>query len=79
MRKYFAAHDKKKLKEHKDKISSLGRALLAKCDRLDMNIVRMLKAGKPYINKFGRRQFATTDEILAEIKKLEGFGVLERR
>jgi len=76
--KFYAAKDKKAMKAAKDKLTALDMAILAKCER-GMNIVRVLKAGKPYINKYGRKEFATTDEILATVKKLEKLGVLERR
>lgn len=78
MTKFHTVKDKKAMKEAKDKLTMLDLAILTKCE-ISMNIVRVLKAGKPYINKYGRKEFATTDEILAAVKKLEKLGVLERR
>ena len=76
--KYYTVSNRGKMKEAKDKLNSLDRAILAKCE-VGMNIVRVLKAGKPFINKFGNKEFATTNEILASVSKLEKLGVLERR
>ena len=76
--KYYVVNDKKKLKETKDKLNALDRAILDKCDRIGMNIIRVIKAGKPYVDR-GSRQFATTDEVLSSVRKLQKLGILERR
>ena len=75
---YIATGGKKELKETKDKLNSLDRAVLAKC-RYSMNLTRVIKAGKPYWNSNGRRLFATTDGVLASIDKLIKLKLLERR
>lgn len=77
--KYYVVSDRKKRKEAKDKLNSLDRAILTKCGSIGMNIIRVIKAGKPFVNKFGGKEFATTDEVLASVSKLEKLGVLERR
>lgn len=76
--KYYTTDNGKLLRSKKDELTSLDRAILEKC-KIGMNIVRVLKAGKPYYNQRGERRFATTDEILAAVSKLQGLKLLERR
>lgn len=76
--RYFTVNDKKRLKEVKGKLNALDRAILTKCDGIGMNILRVIKAGKPYVDR-GSKQFATTDDILRAVSKLQKLGLLERR
>lgn len=82
MAKYYVVvqtkYNKDKLKEARLQLKSLDRVLLEKCE-FGMNIVRLIKAGKPYTNLRGERRFATTDEVLASVDKLEKLGLVERR
>jgi len=75
--KYFAVLDKKKLKEAK--LTALDWAILRKCDGIGMHVTRLIKAGKPYLNSAGSKEFATTDDIVTAIRKLQKLGFLERR
>ena len=78
--RFYTLYNRKKFKSLKDKLTSLDRVILEKCnDSSGINIIRLLKAGKPYTNKFGKRQFATTDEVMASVNKLQRLGVLEGR
>ena len=78
--RYFTANDRKKSKETKGSLTSLDKAVLNKCGGGEgVNIVRVLKAGKPFVNDRGRKQFATTDDILASVRKLEKLELLSRR
>ena len=75
--KYLTVGDKKALKAAQDKLTELDKVILEKC-REGLNIVRVLKAGKPYTSR-GSKQFATTDEILASVDRLLKLKLLERR
>ena len=75
--KYVATGDRKKLKEAKDELNSLDTAILTKC-LVSRNITRVIKAGKPFWDKNGRRTFATTREVLASVDKLIKQGLLKR-
>lgn len=59
-------------------LSSLDKSILESC-KSGLNIVRVLKVGKPYVNSYGRKQFATTSEILSAVERLVKGGLLERR
>ena len=72
--KYHTANDKKKIREASSKLNALDRAILEKCKE-PMNVIRVLKAGKPYYDN-GSRSFATTDEVLRAIRKLLKLGIL---
>ena len=76
--KYYTTTDKKALKAAKDKLTSLDRAILEKCE-IGMNILRVLKAGKPFVDQLGKHEFASTNEILEEVSKLQKLRLLERR
>lgn len=78
--RYYATNDRRKSKEARDKLTSLDKAILSKCSGGEgVNVIRVLKAGKPFINDRGRKQFATTDDILASVRKLQRFGLLVGR
>jgi len=77
MVKYFTLNDKRKFREAKDKLTSLDRAVLSRCNEDGgVNVIRVLKAGKPFVNDMGRKQFATTGDILASVRKLQRLGIL---
>lgn len=75
--KYRTVSSRKALKAAQEKLNALDGAVLRGCV-VSLNIIRVLKLGKPYVER-GSRQFATTDEILASVDKLLRLGVLERR
>ena len=75
--KYYTVGSRKKTNEASGKLSALDWAILEKCKE-PMNVVRVLKAGKPYYDR-GSRSFATTDEILGAIRKLLKLGLLTER
>lgn len=76
--KFTAIQDKRKLKELDTKLTMLDRAILKKCE-VPMNIVRIIKAAKPYKSKSGYNKFATTEQVLAVVDKLIKLGLLEGR
>lgn len=76
--KFYTTSNKKTIKLEKDKLNSLDKAILEGCEE-GLNIVRILKCGKPYIGGLGSKKFATTDVILASIDKLLKLKILERR
>jgi hypothetical protein len=68
--------DKKVRKEVEPELTSLDKAILEKCQE-PINIVRVIKAGKPYIDKFGRKRFANNQQVFDSIKKLVKLKLLE--
>jgi len=76
--KYYSVEDKKAIKEARDKLTALDIAILSGC-RVGLNIVRVLKLGKPYTNSYGSKEFATTNQVLASVDKLLRAKVLIRR
>jgi len=72
--KYCTVNDKKKIRKASGELSALDRAILEKCKE-PMNVIRVIKAGKPYYDN-GSRNFATTDEVLEAIRKLLKLGIL---
>lgn len=76
--KYYTMHDRKAMKAAQEKLTSLDRAILEKCE-IGMNIIRCIKAGKPFINKGGSKEFATTDEVLRSVERLQKLELLEKR
>ena len=78
--RYYATNDRRKSEEARDKLTSLDKAVLNKCNGGEgVNVIRVLKAGKPFTNDMGRKQFATTGDVLASIRKLQRFGLLVGR
>ena len=75
--KYCAAGNRRALRAVDGKLNALDRAVLKGCSD-SLNIIRIIKLGKPYVER-GSRQFATTSEIMASVDKLLRLGVLERR
>lgn len=75
--RYYAVRDRKKLKEAK--LTALDKTILDRCGDIGLNIVRILKAGKPYISQSGGKEFATTTDIVAAVRKLQKLELLERR
>lgn len=67
------------LKSKWGELTSLERAILDKCKIGGMSIIRVIKAGKPYRTPLGERRFATTDEILVAVSKLQDLKLLDRR
>jgi len=82
--KYFSVSiknlklSKEDRKELEQKLSSLDRTILSKA-KMGSDIVALLSCGKPYINKFGSKEFASTPRILGEVSKLQKLHLLERR
>lgn len=74
--KYYYVKDKKVLKTAS--LTLLDKAILEKCKEAGMNVTRLIKAGKPYCIGTSKC-FATTDEVLASLEKLQKLGLLERR
>jgi len=74
--KYYFVKDKKALKEAK--LTLLDKAILEKCKIGAMNITRLIKAGKPY-SLGSSKGFATTQEVLESVEKLQKLGLLDRR
>lgn len=74
--KYYTVNDRKARKEAK--LTLLDKAILEKCKEAGMNITRVIKAGKPYLVGTSK-QFATTEEVLTSVEKLQKLGLLERR
>lgn len=76
MIRYFTATlTKERKKEVEKSLTSLDRALLERASN-GSHIVGMLVAGKPFINKYGRKKFATTKEVQKTIEKLVRMGLL---
>lgn len=77
--KYYTTKDKKEIKKAREQLNFLDMAILEKCDvPYGMNILRVLKAGKPYY-RGGSRVFATTNSILNSVEKLLKLELLSRR
>jgi hypothetical protein len=74
--KYYLINDRKVLK--KASLTLLDKAILEKCKIGAMNITRLIKAGKPY-SLGSSKGFATTQEVLESVEKLQRLGLLERR
>ena len=74
--KYYYIKDKKALKEAK--LVPLDKVILEKCKDDGMNISRLLKAGKPYTIG-SSKYFATTQDVISSVNKLQRLGLLERR
>ncbi len=66
-------------KELETQITSLDRAILKAIGTKGEDIVGILNSGKPFVNKYGRKQFATTVKIKSEVVKLVKLGILEYR
>jgi len=75
--RFYTTRDKRLLKCSRGKLSVLDEAVLQGCAG-GLSIVRILKVGKPYLDR-GSRQFATTDEVLASVDRLLRLKILERR
>ena len=61
-------------------LNSLDKAILGGCgSEGGLNILRIIKCGKPYSNKFGGKEFASTDQVLVSLDKLLKGGLIERR
>jgi len=75
--RYLAVSNRRALRAAQEKLSALDRAVLTGC-AVGLNIVRVIKLGKPYYDR-GSRQFATTNEVLASVDKLLRLKVLEGR
>ena len=74
--KYYFTGDKGVLK--KAQLTHLDRAILEKCKQGSMNITRLIRAGKPYLIG-SSKAFATTEEVVASLERLQKLGLLERR
>ena len=74
--KYYSIKNKKVMKEAK--LIPLDKVLYEKCKDSGMNISRLIKAGKPY-SIGSSKYFATTQDIVDSISRLQRLGLLERR
>ena len=76
--KYLAVETKQKflrrlLKRDDDKtkdLSWLDKTILKGCKENALRIQQILHICKPYVNQWGTRRFATTDEVVASVRKL---------
>lgn len=79
--KYFALKPKltrEQKKELSGKLTALDRTILRKAGNGE-DIVGLISSAKPYVNEFGTKEFATTDEVLASVKKLIKLGLLGKK
>lgn len=60
---------KKKPDEKLKDLTSLDKAVLRSCKE-PLRIQQILHLCKPYVDKWGTRKFATTEEIVHSVKKL---------
>ena len=60
------------------KLTELDSAILGRC-KDGCDIVGIITACKPYTNKLGGKEFATTDMVVKSVTKLYKAGLLERR
>lgn len=74
--KYYLIGSKREIK--KASLTYLDKAILEKCQKGSMNSTRLIKAGKPY-SIGSSKVFASTEEVLASLEKLQRLGLLERR
>jgi len=74
--KYYSIKDKKVLKTAS--LTNLDKVIFEKCLDVPMNITRLIKTGKPY-SIGSSKHFATTDEVIKSVNKLQKLGLLERR
>jgi hypothetical protein len=67
-------------KEMQNRLTALDMAILKKADKLrGEDIMGLITACKPYKNKWGGNQFATSAQVRGAIIKLEKLGVLQER
>jgi hypothetical protein len=83
--RYYTHHQKirgfslKKVeKPEKIVLSDLGKAILAKCEN-GADLLTVIGCGKPFVNKYGTKEFASTGEVKKEINFLVRKNLLERR
>ena len=80
MRYYAVKLDKKKNKEAIEQITALDRAVLQRAKRVrGSDIMSLIGAGKPYMDQYGTKTWASTPKVLASVKKLVRIGALEER
>ena len=86
--KYYAAHPKfsrkeKKADKHKEleaRITSLDRAILKQAEsRHGDDMIGLVGACKPYMNKYGGKEFASSPVVRGAVIKLMKLGLLEKR
>jgi len=65
-------------KELLGSLTALDKAVLKSAEHGN-HITGLLRSGKPFVNKFGVREFASTNSIVNAIGKLEKLKLLERR
>jgi len=65
-------------REIERKLTALDRVILVKT-RKGEDIVGIIACGKPYVNKFGAKEFADTDRVLKAVDKLCKLNLLEVR
>ena len=74
--KFYSIRDRKILKNAS--LTSLDKVIYEKCSSSGMNISRLIKAGKPYWTG-SSKHFATTEEVISSVTKLQKLGLLEGR
>ena len=67
-------------KDKESEITALDRAILQRTSRNSgSDVFSVISCGKPFMNKFGTKEFASRDIILKHISKLVKMGLVERR
>lgn len=69
---------KKKEKPEPVKLTVLDKAILRRTNT-GADILSIIGVGKPYVNQYGTKTFATTEEIKSRVFRLVNKGLLERR
>lgn len=60
------------------KLTALDKTVLEKC-KSGSDISGVISACKPFVNRSGSKEFATTDDIVRSVNKLFNERLLERR
>lgn len=77
--KYYRAKMKKDAKkEIEEDLTELDKAILRRSES-GADIMSLLGTGKPFVNRFGSKEFASSGKIRRRIDFLVSKGALERR
>lgn len=80
--KYHKAKLDMKKEERKElvkQLTALDRTIMGKVEGKGRDIIDLISACKPYRNKWGGREFASSEVVRGSIKKLMKLGMLEQR
>ena len=80
--KYYKAKLDIKKEERKElaaQMTALDRTIIGKVEGKGRDIVDLISACKPYRNKWGGKEIASSDSVRGSIKKLMKLGLLEQR